>query len=194
MSLPPEALDALAAAVAPGLELCAAALGSATHDPWSVLKFSVQPGDPAPFAELSDFIAADSYGSLLTFAGGSFLVLFSGKSAYLAGSAFTREAQDSLENLEHREERAVAELSNVLLNPLVGHLAKIAASRLIVSAPKTRIASRRDHLSAALARYGSGNPLAAAADASLASEPLSAECRILVFFEESLAAKLAGKS
>jgi len=178
-----EGRAALTTVVREGLELCAKKLGEATHDPWRVEELELSVDEAGPFAAVFDSIVNDHYGSLLSFPGGSFLFLFSGKSGYLVTNAFTRDVQDRVEGMNQRERSALGELANIALNPLLGHLAKSWGFRLVVSSPKTRIASRRDHLSAALAAYGGGDALAATFFARLKCDSQFSECHVLIFLE-----------
>jgi hypothetical protein len=192
MSLSKDAGEALTATVAAGVALSAARLEEITHDPWRVLSVALSQDEAGPFADAHSSLAGDHYGSHITFPGGSFLLLFSGKTGYLVTTAFTRDVQDRVENLPKREAVALGEVSNVLLNPFVGHLAKTWGLRLIISAPETKIASPRDHLTRALSRYQAADSLAAAFFAHLDSPQLFSECKIMLFLERGLVARLAG--
>jgi hypothetical protein len=194
MTLSKEAGDSLASVVAAGVALSAARLEEITHDPWRVLSVSLSQDEAGPFADAHASVAGDHYGSHFTFPGGSFLLLYSGKTGYLVTTAFTRDFQDSVENLPKRESVALGEVSNVLLNPLVGHLAKSWGLRLIISAPETKIASPRDHLTRALARYQAADRLAATFFAHLDSPQLFSECKLMLFLDRGLVARLSGPS
>ncbi|NNN04669.1 MAG: hypothetical protein HKL90_02085 [Elusimicrobia bacterium] len=178
-----EGRQALTAVVAEGLELCAKKISEATHDPWRVAELQLSVDEAGPFAAVFDSIVNDHYGTLLSFPGGSFLFLFSGKSGYLVTNSFTRDVQDRVEGFNQREARALGELANIVLNPLVGHVAKAWGFRLVVSAPQTRIASRRDHLMGALSAYAGGDGLAATFFARLTCDSLFSECHVLIFLE-----------
>jgi hypothetical protein len=190
MSLSKEAGDALIATVTAAVQLSADRLQEITHDPWRVLSVALSQDEAGPFADVHASVAGDHYGSHISFPGGSFLLLFSGKTGYLVTTAFTRDFQDRVENMAKRESVALGEVSNVLLNPLVGHLAKAWGQRLIISAPETRIASPRDHLTRALARYQSGAGLGATFFAHLDSPQLFSECRIMLFLDRGLLERL----
>jgi hypothetical protein len=194
MSLAKEAGDALTAAVAEAVKLSAARLEEITHDPWRVLSVSLSRDEAGPFADAYASVTGDHYGSHVSFPGGSFLVMFSGKSGYLITTSFTRDVQDRVENMVKRESVVLGEVSNVLLNPLVGRLAGAWDMRLIISAPETRIASPRDHLTRALARYKDADTLAATLFAHLDSPQLFSECRIMLFLGRGLVERLAGPS
>lgn len=191
MTLAAGAGDALTAVVAEGVALSAARLQEITHDPWRVLSVTLSEDEAGPFAAAHASVAGDHYGSHFTFPGGSFLVLFSGKTGYLITTAFTRDFQDRVENMVKRESVTLGEVSNVLLNPMVGHLAKAWGLRLIISAPETKIASPREHLTRALARYQSADRLAATFFAHLDSPQLFSECKIMLFLDRGLVARLA---
>jgi hypothetical protein len=184
--------DALLPAVAEGVAFSAARLEEITHDPWRVLSVASSRDEAGPFAAAHASVSGDHYGSHFTFSGGSFLVLYSGKTGYLVTTAFTRDFQDRVENMTKREAVTLGEVSNVLLNPLVGHLAKAWGQRLIISAPQTHISSPRDHLTRALARYAEANRLAATFFAHLDSPQLFSECKIMLFLDRGLVARLAG--
>ena len=184
--------DALTAAVAAGVALSAARLSEITHDPWRVISVDLSQDEAGPFADAHASVAGDHYGSHVTFPGGSFLVMFSGKSGYLITTAFTRDIQDRVENMVKRESVVLGEVANVILNPLVGHLASAWDMRLIISAPETRIASPRDHLNRALSRYKDARRLDATFCALLDSPQLFSECRIMLFLDRELVARLAG--
>ena len=184
--------DAMTAVVEAGVRRSAERLGEITHDPWRVLTVALSQDEAGPFADTHAAVSGDHYGSHFSFAGGSFLVLFSGKAGYLVTTAFTRDVQDRVESLPKRESAALGEVSNVVLNALVGHLAKSWGRRLIISAPETRIASPRDHLTRALSRYRDGDRLAATFFAHLDSPQLFSECRIMLFLDGGLLSRLAG--
>lgn len=183
--------SALTAVVAAGAEECAAKLADFTHHPWSVESVTLSLDEAGPFAELMSGVAADTYGSSITFPGGSFLLLYSGKSGYLISSAFTRDFQDRVEGMAKREVLALGEASNILINPLVGRLAKAWGTSLIISAPKTAISSRRDHLTRALDSCKVGGNLVATLAVKLASTQLFSECHLLLFLDAALVEKLA---
>jgi hypothetical protein len=192
MTLAKDAGEALTAVVAAGVELSAARLSEVTHDPWRVLSVAVSQDEAGPFADVHDSVSGDHYGSHFSFPGGSFLVLFSAKTGFMVTSAFTRDLQERVEDMAKREAVVLGEVSNVLLNGLVGHLADAWSLRLIISAPETGIASPRDHLMRAVSRYRESDPLAATVFARLASPRLSSECRIMLFLGRGLVAGLAG--
>jgi len=172
--------------VAAGAKLCADKLTGATHDRWHVEEVTLSIDEAGPFAEAFNSVVHDHYGTELVFPGGGFLVLFSGKSGYLVTNAFTREIQDRVEGLNQREANALGELCNILLNPMVGHLAQAWGFRLVVSAPRTRISSRRELLTESLASYKESDALAATFFIRLRCESLFSDCHILLFLERPL--------
>ena len=186
--------SALTAVVSEGLAQCAKTLTQATHDLWRVHSLVLSLENAGPFSTAFDSVANDHYGASLQFPGGSFVFLFSGKSGFLATNAFTRDAQDRVENFNQREVRALGELANIALNPLVGHLAKAWGFRLVVSAPQSRIASRRDHLASALSAYAGQDTLAAAFYAKLQCDSLFSECDLLIFLERVLVEAVTKRS
>jgi hypothetical protein len=198
MTLSPDVQKSLTAVVAAGVAGCAAKLGDATHDPWRVAEVTLSLEQEGPFSAVFDSVVNDHYGSYLTFPGGSLVVLFSGKCGYLVTNAFTRDIQDRVEGLNQREASALGEIANIVLNPLVGHLAKAWGISLVVSAPQTRISSRRDHLTKALEPYGvgerDGDRLAATFFVKLACDELFSECQILLFLDHDLVSKVAGSA
>jgi hypothetical protein len=198
MILSNDAQKSLTAVVAAGVARCAQKLGDATHDPWRVAEVTLSLEQAGPFAAVFDGVVNDHYGSFLTFPGGSLVVLFAGKSGYLVTNAFTRDIQDRVEGLNQREASTLGEIANIVLNPLVGHLAKAWGISLVVSAPSTRIASRRDHLTKALEPYGvggrDGDRLAATFFVRLACDELFSEGQILLFLDQDLVAKIAGSA
>ncbi len=193
MNLSEDAQKALTAVVAAGAAGCASKLGEVTHHEWSVDGVTVSLDEAGPFAEVLASVAVDHYGSHLSFPGGSFLVLCSGKSGYLITSAFTRDVQDRVESMPKREAHALGEVSNIMLNPMLGHLAKAWGMSLIISSPKSGLASQREHLSRALARYKEGTPLASTFFIKLVSRQLFSECLLLLFLDRSLVEKIAAR-
>jgi hypothetical protein len=191
MILTGEGWTALTGIVAAGVESSAAKFAEATHDAWRVVDVSSSPDATGPFVDRHAASPADHYGCHFTFPGGSFLVLYSGKSGRLVTTAFTRDFPDRVENMAKRDLAAVSELSNIMLNPLIGHLAKSWGVRLIISAPKTSVASPRDHLTRALERYRGGATLAATFLSVLDSPQLFSECRILLFLDRDFVARIA---
>ena len=99
---------ALSGLIAAGAEACAEKLAGFTHHPWSVDSVTLSLDEAGPFAEQLSSVAADTYGSHLTFQGGSFLLLYSGKSGYMISSAFTRDFQERVENMPKREANALS--------------------------------------------------------------------------------------
>jgi hypothetical protein len=190
MNLSEEARKSLTGVVAAGVELSAARLAEATHDAWRAAGVSLSL-EAAPFAAEHEGAAVDHYGSHFTFRGGSFLVLFSGKSGYLVASAFTRDYRERVENLAQRDCAALGEVANILLNPLVGHLAAAWGERIIISAPQTSVAGPREHLHRALERYRGAERLAATFLSVLESSELFSECRVLMFLDRDLVGRVA---
>lgn len=188
-----EEQKALASVVAAGAGACAAKLGEITHHEWSVDGVTLSLDEAGPFAELLASAANDHYGAHLSFPGGSFLLLCAGKSGYLISSAFTRDVQDRVESMPKREAHALGEVSNIALNPMLGHMAKAWGMTLIISSPQSGLASRRDHLSKALARYAEGVPLALTFFVKLVSRRLFSECSLLLFLDRDLVAKIAAR-
>ena len=193
MTLSEETQKALTAVVAAGAAECAGKLGEVTHHEWGVDAVTLSLDEAGPFASLLASVAVDHYGAHLTFPGGSFLVLCSGKSGYLIATAFTRDVQDRVESMHKREAHALGEVSNIMLNPMMGHLAKAWGLSLIISSPKTGLASQRDHLAKALARYKDGTPLASTFFVKLGSRQLFSECLLLLFLDKNFVAKIAAK-
>lgn len=177
-----------------GAGLCAAKLGEVTRHPWLVAEVALSLDEAGPFADVFASVANDHYGSQLTFPGGVIVFLASDKSGYLVANAFTRAVRDRVEGMNQREAHALGEVANILLNPLVGHLAKSWGVSLIISAPQTRIASRRDHLTYALALSDMGDRLAATFYIKLTGEPVFGECELLLFLQQALVDKITGSA
>lgn len=191
---PSEAAQAaLIGVVTAGAKECAAKLSEITHHEWGVDGVQLSLDEAGPFANVLASVAQDHYGAHLHFPGGSFLVLCGGKSGYLIATAFTRDVQDRVESMDKREAHSLAEVSNIMLNPMMGHLAKAWGMSLIISGPKAGLASQRDHLTRALARYGADKtPLAATFFIKLGSRALFSECLLLLFLDRDFTAKVAG--
>lgn len=179
------------AVVREGAQACASRLAEITYNPWSVDEVDSAESEEA-FADLLAGVAADTYGSHLTFPGGSFLLLYSGKSAYLIATAFTRDFQDRVESLPKRDAHALGEVSNIMLNPMMGRLAKAAGAPLIISAPKTGIASRRDHFAQAVARYEDAGSFPVVVRVRLGSSQLHSQCLLLLLLDPATASAFAG--
>jgi hypothetical protein len=177
---------ALGELVREGGEKSAALLTNATGNKWGVAGVAVSGSDDVPFEKILDGVARDHYGSHFTVPGATFLVVFSGKSGYLVTTAFTRDHQDSVEGMPKLESRALAEVANMLLNPLLGHLSAAWKRRLMISAPKMQIASPRDLLLDALARFKEKNALAGAVHLQLSSSDLFSDCSVLMFLDAEL--------
>jgi len=182
---------ALESAVAAGAKDCAAKLGTATGREWGVDGVALSLEEPGALADLHASVAGDHYGAHLTFPGGSFLVLCGGKDGYLIASAFARDVHERVESLPKREAHALGEVANIMLNPLLERLAKARGAGLIISGPRTGLASRRDHLSKALARYRDGAELAATFLVKLASRSLPGGCLLLVFLDRDFIEKIS---
>lgn len=179
--------EALKKVVAEGAAKAVEKLSEATDSKWLVQSVELSVEDGTPFEALLAGVAKDHYGSHFTVAGATFLVMFAGKSGYLVSTAFTREHQDQVESMDKRELRALAEVANIFLNPLIGHLAAACKRPMIVSAPKMQVASQRDLLTTALARFKDGDELAASFLIKLNSPNLFSDCVVAVFLDRSLA-------
>lgn len=191
MSLSNEEAAVVRAVVREGADASARRLAEITYEEWTV--DAVQSGESEEaFADVLAHVAADTYGSHLSFPGGSFLLLYSGKSAYLIATAFTRDFQDRVESLPKRDALALSEVSNILLNPMMGRLAKAAGAALIISAPKTGIASKRDHFIQAVARYKDAGSFPVVVRVKLASARLNSSCLMLLFLDPAAASAFAG--
>jgi len=194
MSLSEAERKALTEVVSAGAALAAAKFGEATKHAWRATEVILSVDEEGPFADVFSSVENDHYGSQFAFPGGVLLFLADGKSGYLIANAFTRQVRDRVEGLNQREAHALGEVSNILLNPLVGHLAKSWGMSLFVSAPQTRIASRRDHLSYALTVSDLGDKLAAAFFIKLAGEAAFGDCEILLFLQRALVDKIAASA
>ena len=64
---------------------------------------------------------------------------------------------------------------------------------LIISAPKAGLASQRDHLASALARYQGPAPLASTFFVKLASRELFSECVLLLFLDRTFVEQVAAR-
>lgn len=179
--------DALKALVAGGGAKAAEKLAEATGEKWLVDKVELSIEDDAAFAPLLASVTKDHYGSHFSIPGAGIVVMFPGKSGYLVSTAFTRDHQDQVESMDKRELKALAEVSNIFLNPLVGHLAAAWKRPIILSAPKMEVASQRDLVSAALSRFKDKDKLAASFVVKLSSPNLFSECVIGLFLDETLA-------
>ncbi|MFI5348402.1 MAG: hypothetical protein ACHQ2Z_02565 [Elusimicrobiota bacterium] len=193
MTFSKEEGEALIAVVAEGVRGSASRLAELTREPWRVISVESSADEPGPFADAHAAVSSDHYGSHFSFEGGSILVLFSGKAGFRVTSAFTRDVHDRVEHIPKRESAALGEVSNVMLNPLVGHLAKSWGRRLIISAPETKIGTPRDQLTRALSRFGTDR-LAATFFARLDSPKLSSECRIMLFLDRGLIERLSARA
>ncbi|MEK7383034.1 MAG: hypothetical protein AAB262_07080 [Elusimicrobiota bacterium] len=193
MTLSAEARKALTTAVTAGVKDCAAKLGEVTFSEWNVDGVTLSLDEAGPFADLLASIDNDHYGAHLSFPGGSFLVLCTSKSGYLITNAFTRAVPDRVESIPKREARSLGEVSNIMLNAMLGHFAKAWDRDIIISSPKTGIAKQRDHLAKALALYREEAPLAATFLAKLASRRLLSECLLLIFLDKDSVEKIAGR-
>jgi hypothetical protein len=180
--------DSLTKLIEEGALLSAQSLSQATNSPWRVDKVELNLEEGAPFERMLASIAKDHYGSHFSIPGATFLVLFTGKSGYLATAAFTREHLDRVEDMDNRESKALAELANIFLNPLIGRLAEEWKRPIIISAPRMDVASQRDLLTQALASFGDKEKLAATFHLTFSSPDLASECAVLIF----LASELAG--
>lgn len=191
MSFEQSRLDALKAVAAAGAELSAERLASVTHDVWRTGEVSLSLDEKAPYVD-SAASAGDHYGSHFTFPGGVFLILFTGKSARLITSAFTRDFPERLENMPGRDAAAAAEAANILINPFAGRLAEAWKTRLIVSAPRSRAASPRVLLDEALARLRAEDRPAAVLHVALNAPHLFSECQILLLLGRELMGRACG--
>jgi len=179
--------EALTKLMAEGAAKSAEKLTLVTNDAWRVDKVELSVEDGAPFEALLSGIAKDHYGSHFSVPGATFLVMFAGKSGYLVTTAFTRDHQDRVEGMEKRESKALGEVANIFLNPLIGHLAAAWKRGMIISAPAMQVASQRDLLTQALSRFKDKDKLAATFFIKLASPNLFSECLVLIFLDAELA-------
>ena len=179
--------EALRRLIADAAAKSAQSLSAITDNKWEVKAVELSVSDGAPFDEMLSGVAKDHYGSHFSIPGATFLVMFSGKSGYLVTTAFTRDHQDRVEGMEKRESKALAEAANIFLNPLIGHLASAWKRPIIISAPQMQVASQRDLLTSALARFKDQDALAASFHIKLASSNLFSECVVLIFLDAALA-------
>jgi len=183
--------EALRALVAEGGAKAAEKLGEATGEKWVIESVALSVEDDAVFEPLLAGIAKDHYGSHFSIPGAGIVVMFPGKSGYLVSTAFTRDHQDQVESMDKRELKSLAEIANIFLNPLIGHLAAAWRRTVILSAPKMEVASQRDLVTAALARFQDKEKLAASLLIKLSSPNLFSQCAVAIFLDSSLA-DLAG--
>jgi hypothetical protein len=162
---------------------CAESLAKATENPWRTAGVAMSVERPNPFALELSGAAKDQYGSHFSIPGGAILVLFPSNSGYFVAAAYTRHHEESFQKMTDVVLKSLAELANIFLNPLVGHIAKAWKKPMIISSPQMQIGSQKDLLAAALSRLKDRSKLAASFRIDLASEPLMSECSVLVFIE-----------
>ena len=178
---------ALTELIAGGAAKSASRLTEVTDNKWIVESVQLSVEESTPFDGMLAGIAKDHYGSHFSIPGATFLVMFSGKSGYLVTNAFTRDHQERIEGMAKRESKALAEVANIFLNPLIGHLAAAWKRNIVISAPQMQVASQRDLLTGALGLFKNQDKLAAAFFLKLASRELFSDCVVLIFLDAELA-------
>ena len=192
MALSEETKKSLVAAVGAGARDCAARLGKVTRKEWTVGDVALSLDEAGPFGDLLASVANDHYGAHLTFPGGSFLVVCSGKDGYYLASAFTRGVSDRVDALHKWEAPAFGEVSSIALNPMLDRVAEAwGQDLLILSAPQAEIASQRDHLARALSRYRAGSPLDAAFLVKMSAP--GHECLLVLFLDREFVGRITAR-
>ncbi len=136
----------------------------------------------------------DCYGNWFWTEAAAFLVLFSRKPGMVVTSRFTRAHSGPVDALANRDAKAVAEVSNILINSFVGALADALERDLIVSAPESMTDSRRELLLRGLHKFPGADKLALSCLARFLSPGLVAEFSVVCLLDEGSVEKLRLKA
>ncbi len=142
--------------------------------------------EPVPFSAQFAGTAKDQFGSHFAIPGATFLVVFPAQSGYLVAACFTREHEESFGKVTDVVLKSLAEVANIMLQPLVGHLASAWKTPVIISSPKMQAASQKELLDSALKRFSEQGMVAAAYLLKLSSPDLFSECAVLVLLDASI--------
>lgn len=143
MKLPDGRQKQLIAVFEKGADLCLRQLGKISGAAWGTEAVFLGDATQEQLGKLFAGSLEDCYGNWFTAQGAAFLIIFSRKPGMVVSGKFTRgsRAADALEN---RDAKAIAEVSNILVNGFASALADALGRDLIVSAPQSMTDNRRD--------------------------------------------------
>jgi hypothetical protein len=183
---------ALRAAFEDGARRCAATLGKISKDAWTTADVAIAEASAEGLEALLGDYAETQYGVYFTAPGASLLVLIPRKTGMRLTDRFTLAYADPIDGLEKREQKVLAEVANIAVNPFVAALAEVSKRDLLISAPEAHTRPARELLVGALRRLpdsAAGSVLSLVRLSCPGPQPL--EVSILVIVDAETARRVA---
>lgn len=160
---------------------------------WQVSDLSVCQGTLEETPQPSPAGAADYYGAYFTIAGGVFLVAMpEASAAAVAQSFFRRFSRKSADAWKGKENDAVGEIANMVVNPVANILGDNALMTIFLSSPQVVRGGWQELDDKAFEKLVLREDKAVLrADIGMDSQELSSSCRIVIIFNSAFAGHLA---
>lgn len=169
-----------------GVEQSAKRLGRLSFSTWRLDTVSLSQGSSSALDELVGVSEDQHFGTFLGIPGGGFLVIFPPKSGNLVINRFTLYSAETVDVMEQRESKVLAEVSNIIINAMVDVFADTCGQAILLSAPTPLQGTKKELLNQARAKFPSaGNP-AWVSYIRLKTPTFASDCDLLAFMDQGL--------
>ena len=158
---------------------------------WQMQSVSVKMGSTEKPNLVKDTDEEEYLGSYFSMQGGFFLVIFSNKSGARVADIFLHRGTKDGESVMERQQMALAEIANVMVNAIVAALADACEAVLFVSAPESLRGKKETIVTEALARQK--NPISGyviSTSVHMVSPALASHCTVIFQLDARLMQRL----
>ena len=167
-----------------GAELCLRQLGKISGAAWGTEAVFLGEASQEQLHKLFAGSLEDCWGNWFTSQGAAFLIIFSRKPGMVVSGKFTRSSK-AADALENRDAKAIAEVSNILVNGFASALADAIDRDLIVSEPHSMTDSRRELIARGLKTLVDPAKLGASCLVRLLSPGLVTEFSVIALLDQA---------
>jgi chemotaxis protein CheY-P-specific phosphatase CheC len=190
MKLSEPVRDALQRLIRMGLDSGLARLAHLTGAPWEAVGVSVRAGSADELRQRSPAPDQGHCGAFFSMPGGVFVVSFPDASVAAVTQAFFRGFSKKAEAWKGKEPDAVAEISNMVVNPVANVLGDTALMTIFLSSPQVERGDWGELDAKAFAGLALGEDKdVLRADVRLESGPLSSSCAMVILLNSALAGR-----
>jgi chemotaxis protein CheY-P-specific phosphatase CheC len=133
----------------------------------------------------------DQLGSYFSMQGGFFLVIFSQKSGAKVADVFLKRSTKPSESVLERQQMALAEISNVMVNAVVTALADACDTVLFISAPESMAGTRDSLVKQAIEKAKNSNSgFVISTSVHMSSPALASDCTVIFLIDSRLMQRL----
>ncbi|MFA6003632.1 MAG: hypothetical protein WC881_06150 [Elusimicrobiota bacterium] len=169
-----------------GVEQSAKRLGRLSFSTWRLDTVSLSQGASTAADELLGLSEDQHFGTFLGIPGGGFLLMFPPKSGNLVINRFTLYSSETVDSMEQREPKVLAEVSNIIINAMVDVFADTCGQAILLSAPTPLQGTKKDILRQAREKFPAAGRPAWICYVRLKTPTFASDCDLLAFMDPSL--------